>query len=82
MSDKAEEIKSTSFHWAHGRYFRRLSNGSVQIARIMRDIDGEERLVDLDVISASEWASIVAVVSQFGATETAYQRALEFHGKP
>lgn len=73
-----------AFHWKHGWYFSRLSDGSVEV-RNHGDYnkpdpnhaagDGRTTLV----IPPEEWASIVASVSKSGETSESYHGTLAFH---
>ena len=82
MSESASDVKKGSFHWQAGWYFRRLDNGTVQVAHLLRDTDGEERVDQRLLIPADEWASIILAVSARTPTGENYDAARKFHCVP
>jgi hypothetical protein len=66
------------FHWSNGLYFRRLSDGTVEVTQTKHTKTDE--IAWQYEIPPSEWASIVAAVSYQGETRDTYGTALGFHG--
>ena len=70
-----EFAESQGFHWRAGRYFKRMSDGSVAIINWSADYYDPAtgfRTPDIEaVIPAAEWASIVSYVS--GETNERYE---------
>lgn len=67
------------FHWRDGWYFRRLTNGAVEVIKTVdpRSDDPEIRIE----IPSEEWASIVCSVSAHGETGERWNAAQDFHGR-
>jgi hypothetical protein len=69
------------FHSHDGWCWRRAEDGGVEIAPDMDDPSLIEESPPAFVfkLSGSEWASVVAHVSEGGETGESYRRVLEFH---
>lgn len=80
----------SKFHSKDGLYFQRRDDGSVDISHWLSGIanTGRADQQPCDVLNrswrltASEWASVVASVSQDGENGETWKAALDFHGEP
>lgn len=71
------------FHWQHGVFFARQSDGSVLLTLtngIVHDWNNDAVILQQFTIPAAAWASIVASVSKDGETFNRWMAAQEFHG--
>ncbi len=79
------------FHSNNGLCFERLEDGGVEVTRRIFGLSDDPGLASPSPVAvvdhrwrmtASEWASVVASVSQEGETTTTWKAALEAHGVP
>ncbi len=68
------------FHWQHGWYFSRQSDGTVYVYKGSEKAADDLPKLPLLAIPAAEWCSIVAAVSATGETAETYQAAVALHG--
>ncbi len=67
------------FHWQDGWYFRRLTDGTVEVTKTV-DPRSDDPEIQIEIPSA-EWASIVCSVSAEGETWERWNAAQDFHGR-
>lgn len=81
MSMKYNEL---GFHWAHGVFFARQTDGSVLLSitnGTIHDWNDDALTLHQFTIPAREWASIVSSVSKDGETADKWNAAQDFHGR-
>ncbi len=64
-----------AFHWRDGLFFERLTGGTVRVFRQQPEQEAQE----VALIPPSEWASIVASVSERGENGDTHREAERFH---
>ena len=77
------------FHSNNGLYFERTADGGVRVSHWMSGVANAGRAdqASVDVLdrswtlTAPEWASVVASVSQMGESSETWQQALDWHGQ-
>jgi len=72
------------FHVKDGLFFERLPDGQVKIRKTIEKIVGSNKggapFVVLEIIlTANEWASVIASMSYYGEEDNGFYRAMNFH---
>lgn len=67
------------FHQRNGLFFRRNADNSVTIRKMVSDSNTETEVLFEQTIPDTEWASVIASVSEGGEMDGRYYKALEWH---